>query len=59
MATINFYLREDLKDRKGASPIYLVVQHRGKKFAYFTEEKIKVDQWDAKLQCVKPTFPGS
>lgn len=43
MATINFYL--DKPDRKGQSPVFLVYQHKGKKFKYFTKEKVPAKSW--------------
>lgn len=48
MATINFYL--DKPDAKGRCPIFLVCQHRGRKFKQFTKEKLLPKYWDAKKQ---------
>jgi len=59
MATVNFYLKESAKDRKGRIPIYLVVQHHGKKFAYYTEEKIHIEHWDHQRQRVSKGFRGA
>lgn len=56
MATINFYL--DKPNRKKEHPIFLVFQHKGKKFKYFTKEKIFLKAWDNINQRVKKNFSG-
>lgn len=56
MATINFYL--DRPDSKGNCPIFLVCQHKGRKFRQYTSEKVLPKYWDTKKQrAVK--LPGS
>lgn len=44
METINFYL--DKPDRKGQSPVFLVYQNKGKKFKYYTKEKVPAKAWE-------------
>lgn len=48
MATINFYL--DKPDSKGKCPIFLVCQHKGRKFRQYTSEKLLPKYWDTKKQ---------
>ena len=56
MATINFYL--DRPDLKGKCPIFLVCQHKGRKFRQYTNEKLLPKYWDSKKQkAIK--LPGS
>ncbi|MCH8902912.1 MAG: site-specific integrase [Bacteroidetes bacterium] len=56
MATVNFYL--DSPDRKSECPIFLVYQSKGKKFKYFTKEKIEPKAWDDRKQRVKRNYSG-
>ncbi|NUQ82295.1 MAG: phage integrase SAM-like domain-containing protein, partial [Bacteroidetes bacterium] len=57
MATINFYLWHQSTD--GLRPIFLVYQDRGKKFRFYTGEKIDPRFWDEKTQRVKRNARGS
>lgn len=56
MATQNFYL--DRPDRKGECPIMLIYQFNGKKFKYYTKEKVSIKAWDAGNQKVKRNYAG-
>src|SRR5687768_13463732 len=52
MPTINFYT--DKPDRKGKCPIMMTYQDNGKKFRYYTKQKIEADYWKGqrvKKQC--------
>lgn len=51
MATINFYL--DRADSEGKHPIFLVYQSKGRKFKYYTQEKLLNKYWDKKKQRAK------
>lgn len=53
MATINFYLRPEMKDSNELSPIYLIYQDKGRKFKYYTGQKIPASTWDSTAQAVK------
>lgn len=44
MATVNFYL--NVADRKGNCPIMMVYQDKGKKFKYYTKQKVKKKAWN-------------
>ena len=57
MSTINFYL--DKPDRKNECPIFLVYQKSGKRFKYFTKQKITENSWNSKTQLVKSGFSYS
>lgn len=59
MATINFYIRPELKDSRGLLPIYLVYQDRGRKFKHYTGHKIGQEHWSMETQRVKSEFPDS
>jgi integrase len=50
MASINLYLRPEMKDSKGKTPIYLVFQEKGKKFKHFTGVKVEEGNWDSDIQ---------
>ncbi len=51
MATVNFYL--DKPDSRGRCPIFLVCQHKGRKFKQFTKEKLLPKYWDSSKQRAK------
>ena len=51
MSTINFYL--DKVQDSGKRPIFLVYQDRGRKFKFFTKEKILPKYWDKKKKRAK------
>lgn len=53
MATVNLYIRPEMKDLEGNAPIYLIYQHQGKKFKHYTGYKIDLNDWDSKYQRVK------
>ena len=53
MASINLYLRPEMKDSSGNTPIYLVFQECGKKFKHYTGIKVDPEFWDAKNQLIK------
>lgn len=57
MATINLYIRPEMKDAKGLVPVYLVFQDKGKKFKNFTGIKIPSMYWDANAQEIYNEFP--
>jgi integrase len=57
MSSINFYL--DKPNRKNECPIFLVYQSRGKKFKYFTKEKISSNAWEDEKQKVKKNYAVS
>ena len=57
MATLNFYL--DKPDRKSQCPIFLVYQSKGRKFKYFTKEKIESKAWNNDSQKVKRNYSGA
>lgn len=57
MATINFYLRPEIRDSKNHVPIYLIYQDRGQKFKHFTGQKVHEDDWDVQNQLVKEHSP--
>lgn len=46
MATVKYYLCKP--DKKGKCPIFLVYQMRGKKFKYYTNEKVLPKHWNTK-----------
>ncbi len=50
MATVNLYIRPEMKDQQGATPIYLVFQDKGKKFKHYTGYKILPEHWDGSYQ---------
>ncbi|POY37040.1 hypothetical protein C3K47_08255 [Solitalea longa] len=50
MATVNLCVRPDMKDNNGLLPIYMIFQHRGKRFKHFTGLKIQEQNWDVKKQ---------
>ena len=50
MASINLYLRPEMTDSEGKTPIYLVFQERGKKFKHYTGRKIKSAEWNSRKQ---------
>jgi len=51
MSTVNFYL--DKVQDSGKRPIFLVYQDRGRKFKFFTKEKVLPKYWDKKKQRAK------
>lgn len=57
MATVNLYVRPEMKDNKGHLPIYLIFQDRGKKFKHFTGYKIPSLYWDHKKQEIYEEYP--
>lgn len=57
MATVNLYIRPEMKDQNGLTPIYLVFQDKGKKFKHYTGFKILPDYWDAIYQKVTESAP--
>lgn len=59
MATINFYIRPELKDSRGLLPIYLVYQHKGRKFKHYTGHKVVPEYWSIETQQVKEEFPDA
>jgi integrase len=59
MATINFYIRPELKDSRGFLPIYLVYQHKGRKFKHYTGHKVVQEHWSTETQQVMPGFPDA
>jgi hypothetical protein len=42
----HFYLREEKKDKKGESPIYLRITVNGERACISTDRRIKPDLWD-------------
>ncbi|AFD09129.1 site-specific integrase [Solitalea canadensis] len=50
MATVNLCVRPEMKDNNGLMPIYMIFQHRGKRFKHFTGLKVPQESWDAKKQ---------
>jgi site-specific recombinase XerD len=53
MATINFYLRPEMKDNKDLVPVYLIYQDKGRKFKHYTGQKVHSHDWDHEKQEVK------
>ena len=51
MATINFYLDRARSD--GRCPVFMVYQSKGKKWKYYTKEKLLPKYWDRKKQRAK------
>ena len=51
MATVKYYLCKP--DKKGKCPVFLVYQMRGKKFKYYTNEKVLPKHWNTKTQRAK------
>jgi site-specific recombinase XerD len=58
MASINLYLRPEMTDSEGKTPIYLVFQERGKKFKHYTGRKIKSGNWNSRKQRAIDDSPG-
>ncbi|UKJ08074.1 site-specific integrase [Solitalea lacus] len=52
MATVNLCIRPDMKDSNGLIPIYMIFQHRGKRFKHFTGLKVPEENWDSQKQQV-------
>lgn len=59
MATVNLYIRPEMNDQQGFSPIYLVFQDKGKKFKHYTGYKILPDFWDSLYQRANSQAPDS
>ncbi|WP_185955227.1 site-specific integrase [Solitalea koreensis] len=49
---MNFCVRPEMKDIDNLLPIYLIFQHKGKRFKHFTGLKVKAEHWNTKEQKV-------
>ncbi len=63
MASARFYLERRKESngqvREDNIPIYLYFSYEGRRFQYYTGERISLTNWDEKRQRAKPSYPGS
>ena len=58
MAEVKFYLITEKVDKAGACPIELTYNYKGKRFRYYTGERVPEKDWDYKKEKVKRSFDG-
>lgn len=58
MATVKLVIRENKATAEGSCIIYLLYTHDQKTVQFSTNEKVPVDQWDAKAQKVRRSWRG-
>lgn len=58
MNDIRYYLKNAKIDKSGRIPVYLIFQHSGKQFEYYTKEKCKPEQWDAEKMKFRRSMAG-
>jgi site-specific recombinase XerD len=58
MNEIRYYLKSAKIDKAGKIPVYLIFQHSGTQFEFYTKEKCLPAQWDTDKMRFRRSMPG-